>query len=527
VSAFRKPRLMAMFRREFTALSEELERVGMALVQHPSSTELADRAMRALHTLKGNCYLMGLTAMGDLTHGLESRLIARKAFSADASTSASQAVLWVVDRLRVMVETPEAAIGDALEELEQVLESTGRRRMPTLESAAAVADGEASVRTPIGELVELFELSERTRTDLLRGASRRELESRVSDIGSRLLRLRKARAGDIETRLNRLVLETASQLGRDVEFVILGQRCEIEVPIFEDLRDVLPHMLRNAIDHGIEPPEERIAAGKPLRARLTLEFRDTGRALEVVVGDDGRGIDRELVVAKALERGVVTQREVRAMTHYEELRLVLRPGFSTRDEATAVSGRGVGFDVVAERVARHGGRLEIDTVPSSGTRVELHFPSPYHADDLLLVRLANRVIGVPVRHIAEILPASSAPRSELGLLKWQTALLPVIGLAGLDPRFGADESRPWVLLEVPGQGAGLAFGVDELVGFERVLLQAWPASSSQPHLTGLGRTRAGEVVWGIDAGTLARRWNEYTVPVLDGAMDAGPIAETG
>jgi two-component system chemotaxis sensor kinase CheA len=197
------------------------------------------------------------------------------------------------------------------------------------------------------------------------------------------------------------------------------------------------------------------------------------------------------------------------MDRDERLRLIFRPGFSTRDDATAVSGRGVGMDIVADVVERHRGRIDIETRRGAGTRFTLYFPILFRYEEYLVVDLDGRPVGLPVRYVAEIIEREDAPVVEDGLVVMHGEALPVIGFAALDPRFGGFERRALVVLGFE-QGR-MAIAVDALVGFAGTLIQPLPSRSASDYVSGVGQAPDGRQLWGIDLEKVGRVADAYRV----------------
>ncbi|GIW51327.1 MAG: chemotaxis protein CheA [Gemmatimonadales bacterium] len=178
-------------------------------------------------------------------------------------------------------------------------------------------------------------------------------------------------------RFPRMVRHLARSLGKQVEFVVKGRELEVDRGLLEQLADPILHLIRNAVDHGIEPPEERLKIGKPAAGRVVLEAQRSGSRLLIRVSDDGRGIDRDNVLAKGWTMGLVDP-ALRELTDAELLRLLARPGFSTAATPTYVSGRGIGVDVVTSRIGDLGGEVRLRSEPGRGTVFELDLPGAFH-----------------------------------------------------------------------------------------------------------------------------------------------------
>ena len=222
-------------------------------------------------------------------------------------------------------------------------------------------------------------------------------------------------------RFPRMVRDTARGLGKEVRFELAADRgIKIDKGMADALTDPMMHMIRNAIDHGIETPEARIAAGKPPVARLTLRAEQAGNRLVLAIADDGRGIDVERVGRKAVAQRLVMADELERMSPAQVARFIFTPGLSTRDQASDVSGRGVGMDVVLVNVTRLGGRIDIDTVAGRGTTFRLDLPLSAAIRPMLLADTGVQLIGFPESMVSETV---MVPRGELQSVNGQPSLL--------------------------------------------------------------------------------------------------------
>ncbi|MGB4115908.1 MAG: response regulator [Polaromonas sp.] len=207
-------------------------------------------------------------------------------------------------------------------------------------------------------------------------------------------------------RLKRNVAQTASTTGKQVILQIEGDAVMMDADVLTRLTDPLLHLLRNAVDHGIEMPDERQAQGKPVNGTVTVAFKRVGQEVEIVVSDDGRGLDLERIADKAVSFGLVAP-GIR-LSESELLRMILRPGFSTRDKVTEVSGRGVGMDVVNDRIAALKGRLDIGSTPFAGSRFTLHVPVSSGVAHALVVQCAQESVALSTDQVVTVLPAGQA-----------------------------------------------------------------------------------------------------------------------
>ena len=227
----------------------------------------------------------------------------------------------------------------------------------------------------------------------------RELQHLV--LGTRL-----APASTLAPRLNRNVRQTCQATGKEAELVIEGGDVAIDTDVLNQLADPLLHVLRNAVDHGIEAPEERMTVGKPFRGTITLSFARQGEGVSVRCTDDGRGLNLERIHEKAVERGLIEAEET--LSEAEVAQLILLPGFSTRDQVSEISGRGVGLDVVAERVKAMKGLVSISSIPGGGTSIEMRVQASLAMVHAIVLEAAGHSYAVPSQHVEFVVSAGHA-----------------------------------------------------------------------------------------------------------------------
>jgi two-component system chemotaxis sensor kinase CheA len=281
--------------------------------------------------------------------------------------------------------------------------------------------------------------------------------------------------GALFRRMARLVRDLSRQFGKRVEMVTAGDEIELDRTIVEELADPLMHMVRNALDHGLETPGERRAAGKKETSRVTLSAQHRGGQVLIEIADDGRGLDRARIAAKAIERKLIASAE--GLTDSEIFNLVFEPGFSTAAAVTNVSGRGVGMDVVRRHIDKLRGRIEIRSAPGQGATFTLKLPLTLAIIDGLVVRVGAERYIVPLFAVREMFRPKEdtiwtvKQRAEMALVRG--ALLPVLRLykhfhvtpATTDPR----ES---VLIVGEVEGGRFCLLVDELIGKQEVVIKS-------------------------------------------------------
>ncbi|MFL5320236.1 MAG: chemotaxis protein CheW, partial [Myxococcaceae bacterium] len=316
-------------------------------------------------------------------------------------------------------------------------------------------------------------LPEASRPLLEEGVDR--LHSLVKDLHDKVMTVRMTPIQIITDRLPRVARDIARKRGREVDLVITGAEIELDRAILDELADPLLHLLRNCIDHGLESPDDRTAAGKKASGRLLINVRRDRDRVVVDMEDDGRGMDAEKLKAAAVARGLITADAAARMNEREAFMLSCLPGVSTARDVSDISGRGVGMDAVKRAVENVGGTLEIESEKGKGTRFTLRLPLTVAVVNLLLVQVGEEAVGLPIGKVLGAVEADPAELSESRsqkLLSHGNSLVPVYGLSELlqlpsPPRIGL---RPYVLME--GESGRVALEVDRLLGQEEVVLKA-------------------------------------------------------
>jgi two-component system chemotaxis sensor kinase CheA len=370
----------------------------------PSSAELLSRIFRTLHTIKGTCRFLAFDHLEALAHAGEDLLTRLRDRQLAATPRTLTALLRLVDcggsLLRVIERTgadadPSVPVGPVIAALDGCPDEA--HPGAGADGAAAPAgttaeDGhrgrtDTSVRVDLKLLDALVQLvgelvltRNRIRqlvdpvTDPELGQVTQRLDLVVSELQKGVLQTRMQPIGDAWVRLPHVVRDLAAQLDRQVSLRLSGHETELDRSLLEALRDPILHLVRNAVDHGIEPPGERAEAGKPPEGTLTVRaFQEDGQVV-VEVADDGRGLDAACILAAALRRGLISPAQVTALAPEDVFDLVFRSGLSTSEEITTVSGRGVGMDVVRTNVERVGGTVEMAGSQGTGTTCRIRLP---------------------------------------------------------------------------------------------------------------------------------------------------------
>ena len=261
-----------------------------------------------------------------------------------------------------------------------------------------------------------------------------QLDLLVSDLQNSVMKTRMQPIGRLFQKYPRIARDLARQLGKDVELVLAGEVTEVDKTMIEDLADPLIHLIRNAVDHGVEMPLERQAAGKAPKSLVRLEARQEGDHIVLIIADDGKGMSAERIRAKAVEKGLISEEEANTLDERQSLNLIFLPGFSTKSMVSDVSGRGVGMDVVKTNIQKLNGAVEIRSEPGKGSVFIISLPLTLAILPVLLVQLGDQPFALPLSLVREILPIEQSRIQEVGgkeTLVVRGEVLPVISLARL------------------------------------------------------------------------------------------------
>jgi len=301
-----------------------------------------------------------------------------------------------------------------------------------------------------------------------------QLERNTRDLQESVMSIRMMPISFVFSRYPRVVRDLAAKLNKRVELRTVGENTELDKGLIEKIADPLTHLVRNSLDHGIEVAEKRLAAGKPAQGTITLRAFHQGGSIVIEVSDDGAGLNRGKILAKAKERGLPVHD---AMTDQEIWLLIFEAGFSTADQVTDVSGRGVGMDVVKRNIQSMGGRIDIESTFGSGTRISIRLPLTLAILDGLSVIVGDQMFIVPLNYITESLqPAATDIKTVSGqgrVVQVRGEYLPVIALHEFfNLRPSVTEIHKGILVILEAEGHKAALFVDDLVGQHQVVIKS-------------------------------------------------------
>lgn len=499
----------------------------LAVEQNPRAIESLHAVFRGFHTIKGLAGFLEMTQIRDVAHEVETVLDLARNEKLVMTPDAIDVVLRGADYLKAAIDLVDAALAGKgwtappdntalLGEIRSLISGSpapvavaklaaevkkadeASRAVPSPEPAAAVkspavgagAAETRSIKVDTGKLDHLVDMVGEMviAQSLLRHnpelASIRnprlhsvisQLSGMTSDVQKTAMSLRMMPVGQLFQRMGRFVRDLARKASKQVELVTSGEDTEIDRQIIEELADPLMHMIRNSVDHGLELPEERAAAGKNPVGRVTLAAQHQAGQILIEIADDGRGLNSEKILRKARERGLVAPGA--HLSDAEIHNLIFEPGFSTADKVTDVSGRGVGMDVVKKNLAKLRGRIEVLTTPGQGTRFLLKLPLTLAIIDGLVVGVGRERYIVPIHSVLEMLrPAREAVSTVQGkgeMVLVRDSLLPIVRLHRVfqvEPR----TRDPWdsLLIVVESEGTRFCLMVDDFLGKQEVVIKS-------------------------------------------------------
>jgi two-component system chemotaxis sensor kinase CheA len=487
---------------DFVAESREmLEALGGEIVAweaNPDDRARLDSIFRFVHTVKGNCGFFDFPRLEALSHAAEDALADVRANRRGADPALVSAVLAIIDRIGEMVAAIEAGedfpAGDdssLIDALAQGAEGPATPVAAALEAKSGTTVAPRTIRLSVELLDRVMsgvsdmvlarnELARRLRetsADVTVDGAFERLSGIIAEMRDAITRTRMQRIENLFVALPRMVRDLSAELGKQVLVDIDGGDVELDREMIEMIRDPLTLIIRNAVDHGIETPAERIKAGKREIGLLCVSARQSGNQILIDIVDDGRGIDGKKLVEKAISAGTIDKTAAAALSPREQLALIFEAGLSTAREVTAISGRGVGMDVVRSNVERIGGIVEVDSTPGQGARMTLRVPLTLTIIPALTVSVGNQHFAIPRSAIVEIVRVNGGSVTldrvgGAGVATIRGRRVPEISLAevlGLDSAV-ADEEGSLIVLR-PAGGDVYALAVDRIHDHEELVVK--------------------------------------------------------
>jgi two-component system chemotaxis sensor kinase CheA len=534
------PDMIKMFVDQSIEAFEDAEKSILAIEKNPDDIESAVSAFRALHSLKGNAGFFGYTDIEQVAHAAEGVLDKIRNKEKKANTMIITSILRVLDVLRERVKNISRGITEEIggrKEIIRILNALSDnvpgmfgilrsaraakkaavesknvpaavpvlteslKAVPAEKAQAAVEEAKSAakgydekqqaIRVDVGKIDILLDLVGELVISQAMVANNPDLN------GMKLARFEKAimqhdkivrelqelsmamrmipLAGTFQ-KMVRLVRDLEHKLGKKVNLEITGEGTEVDKTIIEQIADPLVHLIRNAADHGIESPEDRVKAGKSAAGTIRLDAKHSAGEVLITVSDDGKGLYRDVLISKAIEKGILTKEQADAMTEQEVFKLIFRAGFSTADAVSNISGRGVGMDVVVRNIESLRGKVDIKSVPGEGTTFTVHIPLTLAIIDGMLIRVGKDIYIVPMNSIRDSFKADAGMITHLPhggeIVRVRGELLPVLRLHNaykLKPDFV--KLTDGILMIVESEEKRCCLFVDDILGQQQIVIK--------------------------------------------------------
>jgi len=495
-------------------LSQDL----ITLEKNPADANLLNNIFRGVHTLKGTSSFLGFNQITELTHTSEDLLNKLRKGDLIADVKIIDILIEAHNAASILLQRIESRnlqpieLNGILEKLRgamqkqqdkvqiENIEKVKKEEIPQASETFNIMQqraADSTIRVDIERLDDLMNLvgelvlarnrlAQATQT-LLEKYERIEMSKHIADVSSQIdfvttelqMAVMKTRMIPIEKVFNGLPLlarDLMRTTGKEVDLQIYGKETELDKSIIEELNDPLVHMVRNAIDHGIESPEERKKQGKPQQGIVVVNAERDGNYILITMEDDGRGIDAEQIKQKAIEKGLISEAQAQEMSTTEFLNMIFIPGFSTKHETTNVSGRGVGMDVVKTNIAKLKGIVEINSEVGKGTIITLKVPLTLAIIQGLLMKVADEIFAVPLSAVLEIIrivPQEIYTIQGREVIRLRDLVLPLARMSDIIGNPKASQQSPVAYVVVVGWAEKrIGLLVDSLQGQKEVVIKA-------------------------------------------------------
>ena len=517
-----------------------LENNIVRLEKESDDLDLLNDIFRSAHTIKGTSGFLGFNELTDFTHTLEDVLNLLRKGELSVSTDMIDALLSSVDTIKAMLDDirekkPNSVEYEAiLNELTRIrdggepadkseseeqdfIHTSGKfetQDIPAPDEPIKAKDqptpapaqqseqsdkrsAEHTIRVDVNRLEDLMNISGelvlgrntllQITTELLQNPEGADLLEKLnqtatqlnfitSELQAAVMRIRMLPIHNVFSKFPRQVRNLSRELNKKIDLVISGEDTEIDKTVIEEINDPLIHLIRNCCDHGIEKPEIRKQLGKSETGTIWLNASQKGSYIIIEIIDDGAGIDSARIGQKALTNGLTTKEELAAMTDREIIQFIFAPGFTTAQQVSGVSGRGVGLDVVRTNIEKLGGIIEIDTDPGCGTRITLKLPLTLAIIQGLLVQSGQEILVIPLASVMETVkigPQDVYRINKGNVIRLRDTVLPILDLNGILelPHYDIDNNKPYVVV-VGLADKRLGLLVNDLLGQEEIVIKS-------------------------------------------------------
>ncbi len=537
--------------------NELIEQLGpdlLTLEKNPTDNELQNTIFRAVHTIKGTSSFLGFEDIMMLAHEYEEVLNKIRKGDLSVNSSIMDVMFEAYDHLKILIEKIKNSddspleLAGIIEKLKAISENSGesetnneksQQSKPILSESVEMNDSPAetvsqkkstgttirvdvtrldAIMDLVGELVlgrnrlslvteHLNEQIEGDQVEKDLSESYSQIDFITTELQMAVMKARMVPLTKVFNKLPRLVRDLERETGKKVELEILGAENELDKTIVEELNDPLVHILRNAIDHGIETPEERKAAGKEETGVVTVKAEQQGNNTVIAIEDDGKGLDADKLKKKAIEKKLITEEQAQNMTEKEIFQLIFIPGFSTARKVTSVSGRGVGMDVVRTNIQKLKGLIDIESSLGNGSTFIIKLPITLAIIQGLLTKSGNEIFAIPLSSIVEVLRIRKSNIKTIdghAVIRLRDTVLSLVHLSHIFNVTSNGRRKEWMYVVVIGL-AEMRVGivVDALLGQREVVIKSFGEYlGNVPGLAGSTILGDGSVIMIIDVGQL-------------------------
>lgn len=505
-------------------MEEDIYRIDSGLLELEDSgqdPDLINRIMRAAHNIKGSSGMVGFNRMKDITHAIESVMVDVRNDKIKITRSLISLLLKCMDRIKALKDqflkgNIDIEVADLVEQLRsagqvesrqetpeknlpQPVDTAAKKRVKQEEMQAVKADSIQTVKVKvksienmvdqINELIifqtQLHQLNKGLKKQYVKEPGFKESLEMLEYMGRTLRRLQDELMQSKMTSMEvvfrnfpRMIRELEISLNKSINLVIDNSDTRLDRSIAEEISNPLIHIIRNSADHGIEWPEERVKIGKPEKGTIRISTLQKGEQIIISVEDDGKGIDEDKVIESALAKGLITQEEAGRLTKRDALNLIFRPGFSTADKVSDISGRGVGMDVVLTHIEKINGTIEIESEKGKGTRMTLKIPSTMTIVPCVLIEINKKILCLPAVNVDNVITVSAGKSGTKDGNERITVADKGVTLVRLHDKFGGTPVKHGgnyyvIVIGLAEKRVGII--VDRLLGGQRVIVK--PLSS--------------------------------------------------
>lgn len=511
----------------------------MELEKRPDDLDLLNQIFRSFHTIKGTSGFLGLEKLPEVTHKCEDILNKLRRGEAKLNSNIMDGILLGYDVIKELMfkiendKNEDVDVENVINVLTGLLKNLGEANLPEEQiqqsnqienkeqkeiktDATTVVSNEKNNATKLASSPDTRKTDNTIRVDverldaLLNIASELVLgRNRLTQVNSQfaleyentniakdladatkqidlmttelqlvVMKLRMIKIGKVFNRFPRVVRDMCKELEKEVELKIYGEDTEVDKNLIEEINDPLVHLIRNAIDHGIEKPDVRESKGKNRKGTVILSAEHEGNNIVIKIEDDGKGIDPEVIKEKAISKGFITAEKAKELTKQEAYNLIFHPGFSTAEVVTNVSGRGVGMDVVKTNVAKLRGTISIESEVDKGTRIILRLPLTLAIISGMIVKACNQTLVIPLHSVIEVIRVNKNQIETVRgreVINLRDSILPIVGLEELldNAENGHKKDSDWqYIVEVGIAEKRFGIKVDDLIGQQEVVIKS-------------------------------------------------------